>query len=322
MRAFAIFAFAVLVTDLATAAEDPAYDTPMPFLEPMPDRDQADDVDLEACDSCSSSCSSVSCGTCCAPCWTITTDAVFLSRSPLDFAALANYFGGTQQGVRQFENQTGWQIDFIRAMSDERELEVRCLGIDGWSARGYFDVVPPTSSVARYASKLYSAEINVRWPRPSTPYITWLVGFRYVELNETFDYLQPAPFFRRDVDTRNNMYGFQLGALLDVYDHGGPLRIDTDFRIGVYSDRMNRVEFIPGTPPVLNASTFEGTAFLGEIDVLATWELTQRLALRVGYQMLWLDGVALASNNFLSGQNNSSGALFCHGATGGIECTW
>jgi len=69
-------------------------------------------------------------------------------------------------------------------------------------------------------------------------------------------------------------------------------------------------------------------AFCGEIGITAAYNLTDRLALRGGYQLLWLDGVALASQQpilnpppLLSAATSvgTSGDVFYNGAFIGLE---
>ena len=57
-------------------------------------------------------------------------------------------------------------------------------------------------------------------------------------------------------------------------------------------------------------------------------QLTDHLALRGGYRLLWLDGVALASDqlavsDFANGSGfNDSGNVFYHGAFAGFELAY
>ncbi|MEO8271436.1 MAG: hypothetical protein ABI557_17065, partial [Aureliella sp.] len=67
------------------------------------------------------------------------------------------------------------------------------------------------------------------------------------------------------------------------------------------------------------------TAFVAEIGTNGAYCLTDHLSLRGGYRLLWVDGVALvsdqlASSNFYTGNGfNGSGNVFYHGATAGLE---
>ena len=76
-----------------------------------------------------------------------------------------------------------------------------------------------------------------------------------------------------------------------------------------------------------NAST-NNLAFCGEIGITLTYDLTERLSIRGGYQLLWLDGVALASQQPLFSLTGplddhittaTNGDLFYNGAFAGLE---
>jgi len=69
-------------------------------------------------------------------------------------------------------------------------------------------------------------------------------------------------------------------------------------------------------------------SFVGEIDANVTYRLFHGLALRAGYQLLWLENVALAleqtQNNVAAfpAPINASGSLFAYGAYVGVESNW
>jgi hypothetical protein len=73
-------------------------------------------------------------------------------------------------------------------------------------------------------------------------------------------------------------------------------------------------------------------AFIGELAFNATCQLTCHWAVRAGYQLLWIEGVALASeqaiinpgpiNGGAANAIDSSDGLFYHGFTGGLEFTY
>ena len=69
-----------------------------------------------------------------------------------------------------------------------------------------------------------------------------------------------------------------------------------------------------------------GAAFLGEVGVTGTYQLTSCLALRAGYNLLWAAEVALAphqtNNTHLRAREvsvDAGGDLFAHGAIIGLE---
>ena len=68
-------------------------------------------------------------------------------------------------------------------------------------------------------------------------------------------------------------------------------------------------------------------AFVGDINLSASVQLTRTIALRGGYQLLWLAGIATATDQLPSISNFpmvtvTDGSVFLHGATVALECGW
>lgn len=87
------------------------------------------------------------------------------------------------------------------------------------------------------------------------------------------------------------------------------------------------MELPPGTPLFTPVNQRDNnTALLGEIGLFGVYQLTDAIAIRAGYQLMWLDGVALASEqvqttNFATG-TDVQGDVFFHGALIGVEARW
>jgi len=80
--------------------------------------------------------------------------------------------------------------------------------------------------------------------------------------------------------------------------------------------------------PAVSSSTTQ-TAFVGEINPTVIYRLTNVWGLRAGYNLIWAEGLALAPNQLdfttASGAGtaiNTSGGIFLHGASAGIEARW
>ncbi len=78
-----------------------------------------------------------------------------------------------------------------------------------------------------------------------------------------------------------------------------------------------------------NASTGHA-AFVGEAGLQCKYQVLKSLALKVGYEALWLDGVALAAGQIQETYTtapstvtalgvNSGSSVFFHGVTAGLE---
>ena len=77
------------------------------------------------------------------------------------------------------------------------------------------------------------------------------------------------------------------------------------------------------------AATADQTSFFGEVGLNSTYWITNWLAWRAGYTVLWASGVAVAAeqlplNNFGDGTAtiNTNGSVLLHGVTTGIEARW
>jgi hypothetical protein len=189
---------------------------------------------------------------------------------------------------------------------------------------------------------IQSAEINWRKHESWSP-ITWLAGFRWVELNSRaeidYDFVNPDPFGSGSIDTDvgNNLYGGQLGIDMLFWNSGGRWRVNGIGKAGVFynsaSFQRSSAGFFyqDGTPFPIGtvAATADQTAFFGEVGLNSTYWITSWLAWRAGYTVMWAAGVAVAPeqfplNSFGDGTAgiNTNGSVLLHGVTTGIEARW
>ena len=207
-------------------------------------------------------------------------------------------------------------------------------------------------------TSLYSAEANGRLPL--TGGATALAGLRWLQLNDSLqgtltpaDTAAPAwknncpqdnlsqvlsclppggaagnypPFWTTNVT--NNLYGVQVGLegmLLEL----GPWSLDGLLKAGLYDDNARQwtgVSLRKAVHPT--TATTNHAAFVSEASVQVKYQIRDGLALKVGYEALWLDGVALAPGQIQEtlttasvralGVNCGSNVLF-QGATVGLE---
>ena len=167
----------------------------------------------------------------------------------------------------------GPRLGLIHHGDDGNDLEVSYFQIDGWNACRSIGPAPNDWLVMRapggfvqtqndiltqmmtwdYASRLYNAEVNVRWN--PWPRVTVLAGFRWVNLSEELEgiLLPPTahgtgPFW--DTQTKNNLYGFQIGAEAKLLERGR-FSIGGVGKAGIFDDhveettsvRMDRIQF-------------------------------------------------------------------------------
>ena len=157
------------------------------------------------------------------------------------------------------------------------------------------------------------------------------------QLNEHYlgsgaDAFNPAVTDSLATNTCNQLYGFQLGADIGVYDMGGPLQINVLCKAGIFDNfaHQNYQRMVVTNGIVTTNTSLVGgrnqAAFLGEAGAVATYALTKRLAFRASAEVLWLTGVALAPEQVtavnlrtLRDTINTSGAAFYYGGGLGLE---
>ncbi len=186
------------------------------------------------------------------------------------------------------------------------------------------------------SGEIQSAELNWRrrWGAA-----TWLVGFRWVEWNQTLAIRDEATLTNLvdTVDTRtgNDLYGGQLGCDLLLWNRGETIRVNGLGKAGVfYNQAYQRTDvFSDGSPPLTVAVGNEAdqTAFFGEVGANASVQLTRWLAWRVGYSVFWLSGVATPAEQLAevdalvvppANGINTEGSVLLHGVTTGVEARW
>ena len=150
--------------------------------------------------------------------------------------------------------------------------------------------------MGRYATKLNSFEIN--WEHPLTDQIAFLAGFRAVELDDDLTYHLNMNTAAGDYGYRNHLYGGQFGGDWALTRRGNPLQIDIVGKAGIYGNADDGGVSLSENNHLIEAITGASStaAFVGEIDFTAAYILSPHWAIRGGYQLLWLDNLALASD--------------------------
>jgi hypothetical protein len=190
---------------------------------------------------------------------------------------------------------------------------------------------------ASFESSMHSAEINLRYwaDMPPGPFdVSYLVGVRHMRINEQFNFFSesalPGPGGTENdlqFNTENNMWGLQIGI------QGSCLKtarwwLDLDLKGGIYNnDMLLDSSFIQnGTETALSTERAR-TSWVGDISVVANWQMTPQCTFRIGYQCLFVNGIALAQEQDVGplftdtpGPIDDAGRLCYHGPLIGL--TW
>ncbi len=211
-----------------------------------------------------------------------------------------------------------------------------------------------------YSTQLYNAELNVQ--EKISDRITIIAGFRWLQLRENLqgnippsDTFQPEwkntnpfstlfdiasittgtaapaypPFW--NTSTTNNLYGFQIGAEGKIFECGA-FSANALIKGGPYLNHASELTGVSLAKTVYESGTSaDRAAFVGEGGLRLKYQVTPAIALKLGYEILWLSGVATAPGQIREtyifssptsvvthGISSNSNVLF-HGVTAGLE---
>jgi hypothetical protein len=197
----------------------------------------------------------------------------------------------------------------------------------------------------RETSYMDNGELNIRRILPTPPSClttSFLIGVRHMGIHEGFDYLSgsfvPLPQ-GSTVDihtrTRNDLWGPQIGGLFEIYDKycfwvnfevKGALCNNSTFQ---ETTTTTNVGGVPNTYTFRRSAN--DTAFVGDFDLTVVYRCTDHITSRIGYQAIWVGGLALSSRNFAQDVGTLTagpawldrrGDVLYHGPHAELELSW
>jgi hypothetical protein len=293
-------------------------------------------------------------------CFTATADMIAMQRANFhSFTLLSNGRGGTEAlnaNELNFEMRTGPKLNLIlHEVLFGNDLEIGYMFIDGYSLSkstmessgplffngplGTTETPPSGPLLLRrpgeirfdYISRIYSAEANLR--HDILPRVWLLAGFRYVDLHEQLGGTAmvsgqgETPFITSNID--NHLYGGQLGAGVQILKLGEKIMLVGVGKAGMFSNQSDLTLFGGNEGDAVGGVKGQ-LAFLGEVDLVGSYCITENIAVRLGYQAMWLSGVGTASDqlDLANGPTapawhpNTQSSLFYHGAFLGLEISF
>jgi len=261
---------------------------------------------------------------------------VVARRTPLLAGAIGSAVLTTEDLEPEFA--AGGEFTIGRRIFDCYRLEATYLGKHDWDDTVVVDdfmslesFVPGNDGIdvatLSQRTTFESAELNLRYwgDMPPGPFdVSFLVGARYIRLAEQFTFLNDgaAPNFAQ-ANTTNDMIGVQIG-LEGAWLITTRWWFDFDLKGGIYNNNASQntvVGIDPGT------AERDCTAFVGDLSLVANWAITPNWNFRAGYQALFINGVALAQDQFIpplvqggQGALNDQGEICFHGPIIGL--TW
>ena len=193
-------------------------------------------------------------------------------------------------------------------------------------------------------SSFDSVELSFRrgWMDPNTGWQgNLLVGIRHITLSEMFSFKAGADAsnlsFTYDSDVVNSITGAQFGADFWKKSSNG-IEFGIGAKVGAYGNRM-KVDSAyagsainPGYSPAVQND--DDVAFVFEANAMLNWAVNQNVTVRAGYQIVYIDGLALGSEQFsesppfvstgTTGNSGftSNGDLLYRGFSVGMEWMW
>jgi len=198
---------------------------------------------------------------------------------------------------------------------------------------GNLDFFDADKAVATYDSMVNNAELNYVHSFAGNPNLAWLIGLRYFELadkfNLTFTDNQTGSSAYK-ISTYNNLFGGQIGGR--VGHACSKWSYDLTGKAGVYGNYIHSSQIVQdfsGFTERNATTTGNQLSFLGELGLNGSYEFSPNWSLRGGYQVYWVEGLALAPNQLdftdtpTSGTTlNKTGGMFMHGAHAGLMARW
>jgi hypothetical protein len=194
---------------------------------------------------------------------------------------------------------------------------------------------------------------NGKWQRECQPgmYMSYLYGIRFLQINEAFRFHSESRIDTYDptsgslidsredtgdydIVTHNNLLGFQFGAEMMFRQCRWSWGVRA--KVGPYvnfCDQVSNINSVSTDPTAVEpyyrrlSWSKHSAAVVGELGFEATYKFRPNLVGHVGYDFMWVPGVALAPEQLQfdtepTNKINANGLAFFNGITMGLEWLW
>ncbi len=188
-----------------------------------------------------------------------------------------------------------------------------------------------TTFVSDFSTTFGSAELN--WRHSINDQLTVLAGLRALEVKDSFGTVLNNNVATGLYDGKNKLYGAQIGAQMSFLDDSSPFQLMLSGKVGAYANRSSAgIKEFQGNNFIgsFESGTDTKTSYVAEIGLTAGYQLSESLTLTAGYEAVWLDSLALASNAASESMLNPSllrnsifrDDLWLHGASIGLQISF
>jgi hypothetical protein len=205
------------------------------------------------------------------------------------------------------------QWDTSRTVTGDNDLAIP--GALGLASLDFFNVDELTAS---NRASLNNVEANL-WRRLGGGSFCVMAGFRYLDLDERF-VIQGADSdtgaSRYRIGTQNDLFGGQVGGRYRrCFGPGSLFGVEAVGKAGVFGNAASSSQLVTdfdNTSSLRDVSTSAGqAAFVGDIGLTALLRLTDSLQFRIGYTMIWVEGIARSANQ-LDFTDDADSGRFVH----------
>lgn len=254
---------------------------------------------------------------CVGPHWDVVADGILLHRENLDLANLEALWGAPMLRFEQYGYEVGAR-GYATGWSElGYGIQLGYVGVDHWLASGRVTIPNVANREFENRTGIHSGELNILPDVQSD----WrlLLGVRYAELHEDF-YIYDEDI-ENSSHVKNKMIGFQLGARRDLWVTSDRFYVEGLVNGGIYRNRMKRINrsgTVADGTSIIDRAEDNNIAFLGEAAMTAVYRLNECLAVRGGYQVLFVDGV-MKGDDAIQGPGLLTGSILYHGLQVGLE---
>ncbi|REJ70423.1 MAG: hypothetical protein DWQ31_00840 [Planctomycetota bacterium] len=230
---------------------------------------------------------------------------------------VVNVLPSVDASLFDFDFEIGWEASAQAALDDGFFIEVRYFEVEELTDRitlgprdGHgiivaddnvfglpLSLVGPVTGTFDFQTEIRSVEANFR---SGDDWLQLLIGFRHFAVEEDILFAVTDGTNSNSVfyGTDNDLYGVQVGAEIIIDIDDWPIRVDLVAKGGVYYNDItttngNVSTFSPNSSNLLEASQASSSIELG---ALVNYPITPKLFVRGGAHILWLNNVAVATD--------------------------
>jgi hypothetical protein len=269
--------------------------------------------------------------------WNVTADFVYLKRNDLHGKEIVYNNNApvlnTKKLLHSFDFEPGFRVALSYAKNHWSTIEATFMTLHHWEGahvvRGSGSLSFPFNTPnyttdyqtadkakARYTSKFYNGELNYwrHFTARRADYFSFsgIIGARYMQLDEKFNlaFYKLSDVSHYKIHTWNHLYGLQLG--LDLMVNPTPC-ISWEFlaKVGEALSRSKEHTFLGDNNDTTTLRRFgdhkSNGVFFADVEALITFQWTANFNLHAGYEVIYLNGMALAPEQIDKGTHAHSG---------------